>query len=616
MKKIFIGIVLLFPFVLSSTIINIPDDQPTIQAGINVSVEGDTVLVQPGTYYENINYNGHNIVLGSLFLITADSMYISNTIIDGNMNGSVITFFNGEDTTAVLIGFTIRNGLADYLWGHHFGGGIFCAFANPTINNLIITNNYAEPDGAGGGISLSAANPIITDVIIQQNFSSGVSGGLHISSNSNPIITNVIIKENVADWGGGIYVYDNCIPILTNVELTNNTAYSEGGGIICHIGCNPIMQNLTVSGNYSPSGAGIFVGTNCNPEIINSIFWNNDSSEIYVSGGSVTITYSDIQGGWAGTGNINEDPLFIDPFNYDFHLTEDSPCIDAGDPNSPLDPDDTIADMGAYYFHHEYQLSADFLGEPLSGIVPLEIQFTDLSTGNIIEWEWDFNDDGIIDSYLQNPSFTFNVAGVYTVALTVNDGEDEITEIKTDYITVFDSLLADFEGSPINGEFPLEVQFTDLSTGNITGYMWDFDNDGMIDSNEPDPLFVYEQIGSYDVSLTITDGFDENTEIKFNYITVVDTTSLNNNIYPFQTKLNQNYPNPFNPTTTISFEIKENETGILTLFNIKGQIIESHQFESGKHDYLWNASNEASGIYFCKLQTQTITETRKMLLLK
>ena len=141
-------------------------------------------------------------------------------------------------------------------------------------------------------------------------------------------------------------------------------------------------------------------------------------------------------------------------------------------------------------------------------------------------------------------------------------------------------------------------------------------HDGMIDSNEQNPLFIYEQIGSYDVSLTITDGFDENTEIKFNYITVVDTTSLNNNIYPFQTKLNQNYPNPFNPTTTISFEIKENETGTFTLFNIKGQIIESHQFESGKHDYLWNASNEASGIYFCKLQTQTITETRKMLLLK
>ncbi|MDA3814667.1 MAG: T9SS type A sorting domain-containing protein [Candidatus Cloacimonetes bacterium] len=77
-----------------------------------------------------------------------------------------------------------------------------------------------------------------------------------------------------------------------------------------------------------------------------------------------------------------------------------------------------------------------------------------------------------------------------------------------------------------------------------------------------------------------------------------------------------NYPNPFNPTTSISFDIKENETGTLTLFNIKGQIIESQQFESGNHNYLWDAANQTSGIYLYKLQTQTITETRKMLLLK
>ena len=85
-----------------------------------------------------------------------------------------------------------------------------------------------------------------------------------------------------------------------------------------------------------------------------------------------------------------------------------------------------------------------------------------------------------------------------------------------------------------------------------------------------------------------------------------------------------NYPNPFNPLTTISFDIKDNETGILTIFNIKGQLIESHQFESGKHNYLWDASNQASGIYLYKLQTQTITEletqsyteTKKMIMLK
>ena len=94
----------------SATIINVPDDYPTIQQGIDASTDGDTVLVQPGTYVENVNFNGHNIVLGSLFLTTGDTPCISQTIVDGNDNGSVVTFENGEDTTAMIAGFTISNG--------------------------------------------------------------------------------------------------------------------------------------------------------------------------------------------------------------------------------------------------------------------------------------------------------------------------------------------------------------------------------------------------------------------------------------------------------------------------------------------------------------------------
>jgi hypothetical protein len=94
------------------------------------------------------------------------------------------------------------------------------------------------------------------------------------------------------------------------------------------------------------------------------------------------------------------------------------------------------------------------------------------------------------------------------------------------------------------------------------------------------------------------------------------TGIVDNLIQPAKNFLQQNYPNPFNPETTISFDIKEHETGILMIFNIKGQLIESHRFESGKHNYLWDASERSSGIYLYKLQTQTITETKKMILLK
>ena len=105
---------------LYSTIINVPADQPTIQEGIDAAVNADTVLVQPGTYVENINYNGKNITVASLFLTIQDTTYISQTVIDGDSIDSVVTFESGEDPSTLLTGFTITNGSACY-WG---GGGI------------------------------------------------------------------------------------------------------------------------------------------------------------------------------------------------------------------------------------------------------------------------------------------------------------------------------------------------------------------------------------------------------------------------------------------------------------------------------------------------------------
>ena len=83
-----------------------------------------------------------------------------------------------------------------------------------------------------------------------------------------------------------------------------------------------------------------------------------------------------------------------------------------------------------------------------------------------------------------------------------------------------------------------------------------------------------------------------------------------------ETNLMANYPNPFNPTTTIKFNIKENETGILTIYNTKGQLLESHQFSSGNHNYVWQADEYTSGVYFYKLQTDSYSKIKKMILMK
>ena len=95
---------------LNSTIINIPADQPTIQAGIDAAANGDTILVHSGRYFENIDFVGKAITVASLYLTEEDESYIHNTIIDGNQNGSCAKFISGEQNDSVLNGFTMEHG--------------------------------------------------------------------------------------------------------------------------------------------------------------------------------------------------------------------------------------------------------------------------------------------------------------------------------------------------------------------------------------------------------------------------------------------------------------------------------------------------------------------------
>ena len=250
MKTLILILVLLLTTCLYSTIINIPEDQPTIQAGINVAVNGDTVLVQPGTYLENINYNGKNITIASLFLTTQDTTYISQTIIDGNQNGTVVSFENGETTSAVLTGFTITNGS---------GGGIGCVYTSyPRLENLVIIGNYAEYNG--GGILCGAfASPSLENVIISNNSAGGNGGGMFCYNYCSPSLENVTISNNTSQNGGGIFCFENCPANLDNVIINNNSVNSDGGGILCAVNSNLNLQNVTLTGNTAADeGGGIY----------------------------------------------------------------------------------------------------------------------------------------------------------------------------------------------------------------------------------------------------------------------------------------------------------------------------------------------------------------------
>ncbi len=301
--------------------------------------------------------------------------------------------------------------------------------------------------------------------------------------------------------------------------------------------------------------------------------------------------------------------------------TEESPLYtyaDVGNYSVSLTVSDgftTDTEIKVDYIEVIEALDADFIGDPVSGIAPLEVEFTSTSTGNVTSWEWDFDNDGNIDSTEEAPSYTYNAAGDYSVSLTVGDGATTDTETKIDYISVGDVIIADFTADPLTGLAPLTVNFTNTSSGAITIWEWDFDNDGNIDSTEENPIYTYTEIGVYTVSLFVSDGTNTDIEVKSDYIEATGTgtgSDLPSNL----SKLYQNHPNPFNPETNIQFDIYENEIGILTIFNMKGQIMISESFNSGENNFLWNAGDCSSGVYFYKLQTENFSETKKMLLLK
>ncbi len=357
MKKMALLITLVlctFNFLLS-TVINVPTDQPTIQAGIDNANEGDTVLVASGTYFENITWPSVN----SIKLIGSGE---NDCIIDGNSSGSVIHYeiwSTIHDSSTIIKDFTIQNGYSKQ------GAGIFLRSENQILlENLIIKNNYQY-------LSRNTEKSNEAKYLVEGG------AGIQLDNYSSPIIRNVQIINNFAEfYGGGLFIYHYSEPLLENVLIANNYSLTSGGGIACEASYSFNLKNVTiVNNNASENGGGIYCFNNSNPVLVNCILWNSSLYEIYFAenyfANSITIAYSDVQGGEAGIitngngsvnweeGNINQDPLFANAENGNYYLSEFSPCIDAGtafyaigeDTIVNMSPDDyygSAPDIGAY----------------------------------------------------------------------------------------------------------------------------------------------------------------------------------------------------------------------------------------------------------------------------
>ncbi len=523
-----------------------------------VSGEGPSAVLD-GFTITNGETGGDGTVAG--ILCDDSSPTITNCIVTNNIGQGIST--NASPT--------ISNCTISYNTGG-WGSGISCYgdyFTNsaPTITSCIIENNTG--DWCGAGIYAFDASPVITDSTIRNNDGGdGLGGGIFLMADASATIARCSVIGNSAGNGAGIYVDVSSSAIISECIVKDNTATDTGGGIDIGFtaGADPIIENCLIIGNTAPQGAGIhsvdsnpvfmnctiadntatqdgggiscydYYGEGNGPTVVNTILWGDtaggSSNEVYVDfGASIDFTYCDIEGGWAGNGNIQSDPLFMG--GGDYHLNTGSPCKDAGDNDPPgLPPTDKdgqprvmdgTVDMGAFEYLGAVATVAHFSGAPISAPAPLTVFFTDQSIGTVDSWFWDFGEGGT--STEQNPSYTYTNEDSFTVSLTVSGPGGGDTQTRIDYVHVEEPALeAYFTANPTSGIAPLTVEFTDQSTGTVTDWSWSFGGGGS--STDQNPSHTFNSSGYHYARLTVTGPGGEDTDTKIAYIRVMEPTPV------------------------------------------------------------------------------------------
>jgi len=403
--------------------------QDGIDAAANLS--GGEVWVAEGLYDEP-----RPDPTGALLLRPAVAIY-------GGFSGTEKALHQRDPAAklTVIDGTSARDGAHAY---HVVVGG-----ASGRLDGFIIQDGLANSGGSsrdrGAGLFIQNASPVIANCVIRNNHATYAGGGLYNGNAASPLIMNCMFFDNATlgsylaqGHGGAVYNasgsaarFENCIFAGNNARAT---FFADGqGGAMYSQDCMPVLVNCTFYGNrtygafFSDGDGGGLYNRLASPSVRNCIFWEDFPNEIVNSGiGGANVSYSDIEGGYSGNGNIAMHPGFVDASARDFSLQPGSSCIDSGtvvdapatDIRGVIRPQGTGVDMGAY--ESGSLPVAEFAVSATRGVAPFTVVFTDQSdagTAQIDDWSWDFGDG--TGSSEQHPRHTYAIPGTYTARLTV-----------------------------------------------------------------------------------------------------------------------------------------------------------------------------------------------------
>lgn len=572
MKKLFFSLLIFVPLIVFGQIINIPEDYSTIQAGIDAANNGDTVLVQPGVYFETISWDSKTITLASLFLTTQDTAYIEQTVIDANFSGTVIHIQN-LDPEALFMGFTIRNGNAP----DENGGGINMNSAAPIISDMIISDNTAKNGGGifcrfstlflynssiinnvslikGGGINIDASDIFIDNCIFEDNLGelSGVLNynvGGNQSNIYNVVITSCIVENNSAEnQPSGFYIGRSGTNTMVNVmindcDFLNNSCRSNGALLIMGDSLSFKLENCKFIGNTTEKfTAGAAFVQSCSGEVFNCLVAANigGTDGGYYNTGGFTLwggveidfkncTFADNQNGYGGGMTVGPGSVA--------YVTN---SVFWGNANQQIAVVDFDGDGGSLY-----------------------MDYTDIQYG--------------IDSIRVDPNSQLFWGDHNPVGdpLFVGGGDDEYA--LTTGSPCIDGGTPDTTGS---GLLPYDI------LGNIR--IWDGDGNGS----------AIIDMGAYEYGAPLWVSIDEpellTSEDEFTSIV---------------------YPNPFTTSTTLSYTLDKPCNVQFTIYNLQGKIVEIIQKnqEKGEQQVQWNAEGLPAGMYYFRIQAGDKTGSGKMI---